>query len=357
MNYHTAQIFEGSFLSLLKKRFWFNGLLACLVISIGLIGCQPAGTPEPEPTATAQPSPTPTPSPLGSPDNPVILGIVPSEAAPDQASQASALALKLSELTGISVDILVVDRYDLLLAEMDAGTVQLAFLQPLTYLAASQNQLAEVALLSNHFGVYYYGTQFLANVETGLSSYFDPNTNLNTADAATALSQLAGKRPCWSDSTSISGYVLPAGILAQQEIDFANGALIPNQTGIIRALYIKGICDFGVTFAISGDPRTSSAVISDLPDVRERVMVIWQSDPEIPNLNISYMPSLPVEMRPQLTQAFVDLSKTEEGKALLSAAAGDYEIQDLKVVDDSIYDPLRDAVNAIGYDLYNALGK
>jgi len=27
------------------------------------------------------------------------------------------------------------------------------------------------------------------------------------------------------------------------------------------------------------------------------------------------------------------------------------------VVDDSVYDPLRDAVNAIDYDIYNALGR
>lgn len=346
-------------MSVLKNRRWFNGLLVCLFLSLNLIGCQPAPTsePEPEPTATLQPSPTPTPAPLGSPDNPFILGLVPSETVPDQASQAAALALKLSELTNSSVDILVLDRFDLLLAEMDAGTVQFAFLQPLTYLAASQNQLADVALLTNHFGVYYYGAQFLANVESGLSFYFDPDTNLNTADAATALAQLNGLNPCWADSTSISGYVLPAGILAQNQINIGGGALIPTQTGIIRALYIKGVCDFGVTFSISGDPRTSSTVIADLPDVRERVRVVWQSDPEIPNLNLSYTPSLPAEMRPAFTQAFMDLCKTEEGKALLSAAAGAYEIQDMRVVDDSVYDPLRDAVNAIGYDIYNALGR
>jgi phosphonate transport system substrate-binding protein len=346
-------------LSVLKNRRWFNGLLVGLLLSLSLIGCQPTPTPEPEPapTATLQPSPTPTPAPLGSPDNPIILGIVPAETAPDQASQAAALALKLSELTGVSVDILVLDSYDLLLAEMDAGNVQLTFLQPLTYLAASQNQIAEVALLTSHFGVYYYGAQFLANVESGFSFYFDPDTNLNTADAATALAQFNGMKPCWADSTSISGYVLPAGILAQNEIDVDTGALIPTQTGIIRALYIKGVCDFGVTFAISGDPRTSSAVIADLPDVRERVRVVWQSDPEIPNLNLSYTPSLPAEMRPAFTQAFLDLCKTEEGKAQLSAAAGGYEIQDMRVVDDSVYDPLRDAVNAIGYDIYNALGR
>lgn len=328
-----------------------------LIVALSLVACQAEATVEPDVTATPEPTPTATPAPLGSEENPVILGLVPVDGAPDQAAQAATLAGKLSEAVGFSVDILVLDEYDLLLSEMDSGGVQLAFLQPITYIAANKNNLAEVALLTNHFGVYYYGAQFLANVESGFSSYFDPNTNLNTADAPAALGQLAGKKPCWSDPASVSGHLLPAGILTENEITVSEGATIPTQTGIIRALYIKGVCDFGVTFAISGDPRTSSAVIADLPDVRERVMVIWQTDPEIPNLNLSYMPSLPAEMRPALTQAFMDLAKTEDGKALLSAAAGNYEIQDMRVVDDSVYDPLRDAVNALKFDLYNALGR
>lgn len=328
-----------------------------LIVALSLVACQAEATVEPDVTTTPEPTPTATPAPLGSEENPVILGLVPGDGAPDQAAQAAALAGKLSEAVGFSVDILVLDEYDLLLSEMDSGGVQLAFLQPITYIAASKNNLANVALLTNHFGVYYYGAQFLANVESGFFSYFDPNTNLNTADAPAALGQLAGKKPCWADPASVSGHLLPAGILAENEITVGESATIPTQTGIIRALYIKGVCDFGVTFAISGDPRTSSAVIADLPDVRERVMIIWQTDPEIPNLNLSYMPSLPAEMRPALTQAFLDLAKTEDGKALLSAATGNYEIQDMRVVDDSVYDPLRDAVNALNFDLYNALGR
>lgn len=326
------------------------------MLCLSLFACQ-GGKGNSKETPTPEPTPTATLEPLGSEGNPVILGMVPAEGAADQAAQAATLAEKLSTLVNFTVKIQVFDDYETLLAGMQAGSVHLVFLQPLTYLAAQQNHLAEVALLSNHFGVYYYGTQFLANVESGLSTYFDASTNLDTADAATALGQLNGAKPCWSDSTSISGYVLPAGILAENEIRVANGATLLAQTATIRALYIKGICDFGATFAISGDPRTSSSVITDLPDVRERVIVLWQSDPIIPNLNLSYTPALPAEMRPALTQAFLDLVKSDDGKALLAAATGDYEIQDMRVVDDSVYDPLRAAIAALDYDLYSALGK
>jgi phosphonate transport system substrate-binding protein len=324
---------------------------------LSLSACQAKPTEQTQATATLEPTSTPTPEPLGSEGNPVILGLVPSESAPNQVAQAATLAEQISTAVGFTVKVLAVDDFDLLLNEMQAGTVQMAFLQPMTYITARQNNLAEVALLTNHFGVYYYGTQFIANLESGFQTFFDPKNNVNTADSATALPQLTGKKACWAESNSISGYILPAGILAENGISITSGATLASQTAIIRALYIKGVCDFGVTFAISGDPRTSSAVINDLTDVRERVPILWQSDPVIPNLNLSYTPSLAEVMRAPLTQAFLDLARTEEGKALLSAAAGDYEIQDMREVDDSVYDPLRDAVDALGFDVYTALGK
>jgi len=342
--------------SLIRWRFPF--LLTCFIIVIlGLAACQAKPTEQNQATATLEPTSTPTPEPLGSEGNPVILGLVPSESAPDQVAQAAALAEQLSTAVGFTVKVLAVDDFDLLLNELQDGNVQLAFLQPMTYLTARQNNLAEVALLTNHFGVYYYGMQFLANAESGFTSFFDQKNNVNTADAPTALNQLSGTRACWSETNSISGYILPAGILAENGISVSQGATLASQTAIIRALYIKGVCDFGATFAISGDPRTSSTVINDLTDVRERVPILWQSDPVIPNLNLSYAASLPTELQAPLTQAFLEMVRTEEGKALLSAAAGDYEIKDLREVDDSVYDPLRDAVKALDFDIYTALGK
>ena len=338
-------------------RWRFAILITCFVFFLSLAACQATPTEESQATATLEPTSTPTPEPLGSEGNPVILGLVPSESAPNQVAQAAALAEQISAAVGFTVKIVAVDDYELLLNGLQAGKVQLAFLQPMTYITARQNNLADVALLTNHFGVYYYGMQFLANVESGFTPYFDSKNNANTADAVTALSQLTGKRACWAETNSISGYILPAGILAENEIPITEGATLVSQTAIIRALYIKGVCDFGATFAISGDPRTSSTVINDLTDVRERVPILWQSDPVIPNLNLSYAPSLAVEMRAPLTQAFLDMVRSEEGKALLSAAAGDYEIRDMREVDDSVYDPLRDAVKALGFDIYTALGK
>jgi hypothetical protein len=47
---------------------------------------------------------------------------------------------------------------------------------------------------------------------------------------------------------------------------------------------------------------------------------------------------------------------TGQGKKIISEA-NNYDIQDLKIVDDSIYDPLRSDVRRVGIDLQTTLGK
>ena len=76
-------------------------------------------------------------------------------------------------------------------------------------------------------------------------------------------------------------------------------------------------------------------MINDLPDVDQQVIVLWQSPPNIPNLNFSTIPSLPDPIRAKLVSVLVDIIKTDQGKALLSQANGAYDVQDLRVVDDS----------------------
>ncbi|HZW04935.1 MAG TPA: PhnD/SsuA/transferrin family substrate-binding protein, partial [Anaerolineaceae bacterium] len=266
------------------------------------------------------------------------------------------LAVRLTVQTGFAIQSRVFPSAPELVEALQDGEVHAAWLQPLTYLYAHSRGIADVSLLTNHFGTYYYGTQFFANVESSFSSYYDAVTNTNLADAQSALAQLGGKTPCWVDTDSVSGYILPAGILSEIGVQVNTGVIARTATNVIRTLYITGVCDFGATFGVTGDPRTASAVLDDLPDARERVMVLWRSDAIIPNLNLSFLPNLPGEVRQIVEQALVELVKSEEGKTLLSQA-NQYDIEDLRSVDDSIYDPIRGAVQRTNTDLNDVLGR
>lgn len=333
---------------------------ALLIAVLLLTACQvgPAVTPTPTGPVAATPAPTstPTPQPLGSSGNPVILGIVSVDGDPEAAAASKELALRLTVQSGYAIQTRVFPSYPELLKEMKTGAIHFAWLPPLTYLLANQEGYAEVGLLSNHFGVFFYGTQFFVNADSGIPLGYNQNSEENLAEAQEALLPLQDKLPCWVDKTSLSGYIVPAGILAELGINVQEGVITQNATSLIRSLYIKGVCDFGATFAYTGDPRTASAVQADLPDVDNRVVVLWRSDAMIPSANLSHLPNLPEPIRETVHTELMILVKTEEGKHLLSQAVS-YDIQDLRVVDDSVYDPIRGAVTRTNTKLNDVIGK
>jgi len=190
-----------------------------------------------------------------------------------------------------------------------------------------------------------YGAQFIANRERGLVSYFDPVRNENTAEAAEALVQLDGRKPCWSDDTSPSGYVVPLGLLNLLEVRIRRGAFLGGQPSVVRAVYAQDICDFGATFV---DARSSPALEYDYPDVMDRVTVIWRMPDVIPYENLSISTSLPLEMRRVLQRAFIDLMLTPDGKSAMQTV---YGLDALQVVENEMYDEFERYVQASELEL------
>lgn len=334
------------------------GLLAALLLS-GCLSATPTITPGPlqTPTSTPRPTATPTPLPPGRGDVPLVIGLVTDSDNADLQAAGDALAARIQRLTGLtSTANLFASHHDLLDA-MASGEVQVAFLPPLTYVYASLRDIAQAAFLTNHFGIYAYGSQFIANAESGFALYYDPRSGLNSAPAAIALVQFNGKRPCWVDEGSAAGYIVPAGILAENRIQIAAPAFSQSHAAVVRSVYVKGVCDFGATFAYSGDPRTGSTVQKDLPDALDRIPIIWRSEAVIPNLNISYQYGMDSESVALLDAAFEELAQNEAGLDMLTAAADGYSIEALKPIDDSEYDPLRKFVRLLKIELSGLIGK
>jgi len=300
--------------------------------------------------------PTPSDIPLGQPGNPLILGVVATEENLDQLDSSQLFIEQISELTGYSMDVLGVNSTTELLNGMQIGAIHMAWMQPFTYILASRRGYARVTLVTKHFGVYAYGTQFLANANSDIIPYFDTTTNTNTAEAAEALSQFAELRPCWVDPLSASGYVVPAGALALQEVPTQPALFMQSHTAVVRGLYVQGICDFGATYSVYGDPRTASVIQDDLPDVMQRVVVVWKSGEVIPNLNFSFQSEVPEEIVEAVTETLMDYVLSQDGLDLVNAAAG-YEIEDFKQIDDSFYDPLRDLLQYSRVNLRTLVGK
>jgi phosphonate transport system substrate-binding protein len=309
--------------------------------------------------ATLTPAPVvfskPTPAPLGSQENPLVMGFVNPQNDLAIISSGDALSNELSTNTLLATTAVYFPDYKALVDDLGQGKVNILWLPPATYLHAHDRGLATISLLSNHFGVYFYGTQFLANQASEFSRSFDPVTGTNRSTTEQSLAQFKDKRPCWVGPDSLSGYYVPLGILNENHIPVLPGAFLQNHSAVVRALYIRGICDFGVTFALLGDPRTASAVQTDLTDALDQIPVIYQTDGIIPNLGLAYSYNVPLKMQKNLDDFFLSVIKNDQNRGTLSTAL-DYEIQDLQKVDDSVYDQLRELLKAAGVDLQSLVG-
>ncbi|HWQ47050.1 MAG TPA: PhnD/SsuA/transferrin family substrate-binding protein [Longilinea sp.] len=336
------------------KRYLLTSIL--ITVSIIAASCNSATSATPTASEAAVTlTPTSTPSPLGSQTNPVTLGVI-SPSPDDPIMQAAdQLVQQIAADSGLSVQARPFTNYQDMLVSMQAGQVSFAWMPAMTYIYANGVGLAEVSLLTNHFGVYQYGSRFYVNQDSGFTIYYNEDTGQNTAIAAAALQQLEGLRPCFTDEHSISGYVLPQGLFSQQETQLLPPVFTQSYTGTIRALYIRGICDFGVVYAYLGDPRTSSAVLNDLGDAMTRVVVLWQSEAVIPNTALVYHPDVQPEIRQSINASLLTLAQTPDGIGLLSTVL-EYDVQALHGVDDSLYNPLRELMVAAGINIEEQVG-
>ena len=311
----------------------------------------PAATEAPTtaaPVTTEAPTEAPTAAaaakPLGTADNPIIMALAPSATADQLTVGGDAIVKQLNELTGYTFKVIIPNSYTALIEAMASGNAQIGWMPTFAYLLAKQKGAATVALVTVRNGSDFYWAQYVANVSSGFTPYFDPATNKNTADAPTALKQFDGKRPCFTDPLSTSGYIIPGGLLSQYGVKYRTPAAVQGHPAVVSALYVGGICDFGATYV---DARTS--IQKTYPDVMDKIVVIWRTDNIIPNDNVSYSSTMPADVAAKLTQALLDMSSTDSGREVLKNMG--YDIEGLKVAEDSFYDPFRAALQASGIDI------
>jgi len=293
---------------------------------------------------------TPTLAELGSPGNPITMGFVLTPDESEAIEAAEEIALLLSEDTGYAVESSIYPDFQSLSSAAKSGDVDLYWLKPLEYIYLNWEGAAQVVLVTNHMGVYAYGVKFLANEERGFTNYFDPALNESTGTATEALQQFSGTRPCFIDSNSIPGYFVPQGLLENTSTPILDPVFTYSYNATIRALFIQGICDFGVSYALIGDPLNDNDIVQNLPEAQDKIEVIWQSEGIIPNVNLSSSPNLPTNVVFNIQEAVLDLPLNPVGLSLLSTALKE-EIEALKTVQDTFYNQLRIAILPLELDL------
>lgn len=301
-------------------------------------------------TSTPRATRTPTLSSLGTQNNPIVMGFILESDETAAIEAAEDVAFLISDQTGYQVESIIFSDFTSYALAAQNGEIHLMWLKPFEYLYLHEQGVANSILMTNHLGVYAYGVQFLANVLRGFTTYYDPQTNESVGTPIQALQQFAGTRPCFINNESIPGYYVPLGLLANASTPTLDPVFTYGYSPIIRALYTQGICDFGATYALTGDPRSASDVLQELPDVRELVTVIWQSEGIIPNIGLADSPVLPENIAFQLEEAVLELQDSPESLVLLGTALK-YDVEAMKSVSDTFYNPLREAIAPLSLDL------
>ncbi|MEB2334145.1 MAG: PhnD/SsuA/transferrin family substrate-binding protein [Anaerolineaceae bacterium] len=306
----------------------------------------PAQTYTPTPQIETEPSPaSPPTAELGTDENPLILALQPSADATEIES-ANFIAAQLLERTGYTVVAVIPDSESALVNDFAIGNAHIALLSPYGYLLAHKQGFAKAAFALMRDGNAFYGAQFLARRDAGFLSYFDPASATNTNDdARAALRQFNGKKPCWTDRTSISGYVVPLGYLNANNVISQPAAFVEGHPTVVRSLYAGGICDFGATYI---DARKFPSLEDQFPDLMERVIVIWRMPAIIPYETLALSSNMPAPMRNLFAKTILVLMQVDRGRAALETA---YGIKELMQVNDAFYDEFRRYVEASNLDL------
>lgn len=317
-------------------------------------------TPEPAPgmetalsiaASTAEiPRPTPTSAPPGTIENPLVIALPPGSASDGTRVEAGkAFAEQLTEVTGYTFVVVAPDSYAKLVQAMEMGNAHVAVLSAYAYALAYEQGSASAAFARVRFGEKAYGAQFIARADAGFKSYFDTDTGENREDAATALAQFRNKKPCWPDEVSPSGYVIPSGILAYNDIPLRTAAILQGQPTVVRAVYVGGICDFGATYI---DARAFPAVLDEYPDALDEVKVIWRVPPIIPYEVLAIAQDLPPQVSLAIRDALFRITGMQAGRQVMGQA---YGIQEWERVTDDFYSEFRMYLDASGIDLESLL--
>ena len=266
---------------------------------------------------------------LGSPENPIVFVFTPSGVQEEVVAGMEKVGALLEEQTGYTFETKLVTSYNAAVEALCGGQSQISHMGSFPYLIAHEKCGVEPAGVFLRYGTDTYGTQIIARADSGLSS----------------LADLAGKKPCWNDPLSASGYIVPQGLLGEAGVldTLQEPVMVGSHASVVSSLYEGGICDFGATWI---DAR--GTIEDDHPDVKEVVSIVYTSEDFIPNDMFVFQPDLDETIRQKVLDALVALPETEEGKAAYDQL---YQIEGVAPREDSFFDQFRVILEASGLSI------
>jgi phosphonate transport system substrate-binding protein len=259
--------------------------------------------------------------------------LIPSRDASVLDAQRKPLQDLLEAELDMPVNVTVATDYNALIEAMASEQVHVGLLATTAYVLAADEGAAEAILKSLRYDVDQNGD--LLKDQPMVSGYYS-QLLVGKDSGITSVADLAGKKIAISSFTSTSGFVWPANLLADNGIDPESGVQWINAGGhdnAVLALY-NGEADAAFTFK---DARTLFQDEDNYQDIRDKCVFLMNTT-IIPNDTISVIPNLTDKLKKAVKDAFLAISESEEGVAIVRAI---YNHEGYAEAQDSDYDEVR----------------
>ncbi|OKH17027.1 phosphate/phosphite/phosphonate ABC transporter substrate-binding protein [[Limnothrix rosea] IAM M-220] len=298
------------------RHFFCTGAIAFLLI----YGCS-----RPAPDSSRQPPPADVDSQASvveqaEEDNESLekltIVILPDRSSPERTEKIAALQQYLVETLAIPVELNVASDYENAVEQLVNGTVNMAYLGPLTYIQAKeQNPSIEAiaAPIDENSGRPWYTGVIIGHTDI------------------TTLEDLKGRRFSFVNDASTSGFLLPS-------YEFKNLDIDPERD--FAAVHFGETHDQTLQLLLQGKVEAiainratyNKALETDILD-SEKIQLLWESDP-ITNAPIVVSGSVPESFKPILQKALI-----EAPAGLVSVSVS--EAQGYTIVEDGDYETIR----------------
>ena len=263
---------------------------------------------------------------------------VPSQAAETLEAKAKPLEKLLSKELGIPVEVSVSTDYNTIIEAMDSKQVDVGFLPPNAYVLAHEQSGAKVLLQAQRYGIEQPGGKKTDELVDSYKSMIVVKKGSKIKE----LKDLKGKKIATQDVTSSAGYVWPAAEMKKAGVDI--------EKSDITTVQVKGH-DQAILSVLNGDVDAAfvfedarNNVVKDVPTIFDEVEPMYTTAP-IPNDTVTVRADMSDDWNTKIQDAFINIGKSEEGKAIISAS---YTHEGYEKSKDSNFDIVREYAKEVG---------
>lgn len=262
-------------------------------------------------------------------DAPLHLVLTPSQKPTDLLAAGEAFGQALGKLVGVPVRVTVASDYAAVIEALRNRTADLAFVHPAGYVLANREAKATIVARNVWHGKATFTSRIFVRKDSGLKT----------------LDELRGKTMAFVDPASTSGYIYPMLLLMQRGLvkgrdpkTFFREVVFSGSHDASMQALLNGHVDAIATFDMAPEQYLKDRA------QRERVVMVAET-PLIPEAGIAARDGLDPALVTRVRAALL----TMRGPAYAPLLKRVYEIDGFEAADDKDYDPVRQAVDQLGF--------